>query len=214
MDPRAITGVAESALDEDAELPPTAPAAPWTCRCDAIVWSSRPSRMPGQTAIRPVFGALLAYSDSPVGAYREVQGLTGTPSRRGLRVTVPFIAVDSAASVLAGRLNWALPKTFAEFTGEPAGHAMTATGAGWTVSAVARPLGPAVPVPLAGQLLQRWPDGSRRTAGLTGRASAQPALVRVSVRSRGALAGWLKPGRHLGLLLRQAEFTLTAPRET
>jgi hypothetical protein len=214
MDPRAVAGVAESALADDAELPATAPAAPWSCRCEAIVWSSRPSKVPGQSAIRPVFGALLAYSESPVGAYREVQGLTGMPSRRGVRATVPFIAVDSAASVLAGRLNWALPKAFAEFTGEPAGHAMTATGAGWTVSAVAHPLGPAVPIPLVGQLVQRWPDGSRRTADLTGRASAQPALVRVSVRSRGVLASWLRPGRHLGLLLLRAEFTLAAPRET
>jgi hypothetical protein len=214
VDPRAVTGVAESALDDRADLPQSAPAAPWTCRCDAIVWSSRPSRVADQPAGRPVFGALLAYSESPVGAYREVQGLTGTPSRHGLRVNVPFIAVDSPVSVLAGRLNWALPKTFAEFTGEPAGHAMTATGAGWTVSAAARPLGPAVPLPLAGQLVQRWPDGRRRVAGLTGRATAQPALVRVSVRSRGALADWLRPGQHLGLLLRQAEFTLAAPGET
>jgi hypothetical protein len=213
MDPRAVAGVAESTLDENAELPPSAPAAPWTCRCDAIVWTSRPSRVPGEI-LGPVFGALLAYSESPVGAYREVQGLTGLPSRHGLRASVPFIAVDSAASVLGGRLNWALPKTFAEFTGEPAEHAMTATGSSWTVSATVRPLGPALPVPLAGQLVQRWPDGSRRVAGLTGRASAQPALVRVSVRSRGGLAHWLKPGRHLGLLLRQAEFILAAPTET
>jgi hypothetical protein len=214
MDPRAVAGVAESALDEDAELPPTAPAAPWTCRCDAIVWSSRPSRLAGQPVGRPVFGALLAYHESPVGPYREVQGLTGTPSRHGLRATVPFIAVDSAASVLAGRLNWALPKALAEFTGEPVEQAMTATGSSWTVSAIARPLGPAVPTPLAGQLVQTWPDGQRRVAKLTGRASARPALIRVSVRSRGALASWLRPGRHLGLLLLQAEFTLSEPAET
>lgn len=214
MDPRAVTGVAESALDPDARLPRTAPAAPWTCRCDAIVWSSRPGRIAGQAVGRPVFGALLAYSETPVGPYREVQGLTGIPSRHGMRACVPFIAVDSAASVLAGRLNWALPKTFAEFTGEPAEQAMTATGAGWSVSAAARPLGPAMPIPLAGQLVQTWPDGRRRIAELTGRASARPALVRVSVRSHGTLAGWLRPGRHLGLLLLRAEFTLAAPRET
>jgi hypothetical protein len=214
VDPWTVTGVAESALDDRVELPESAPPAPWTCRCDAIVWSSRPSRVAGQPVGRPVFGALLAYSESPVGAYHEVQGLIGRPSRHGLQVSVPFIAVDSPASVLAGRLNWALPKTFAEFTGEPAGQAMTAAGAGWTVSAVARPLGPAVPLPLAGQLVQPWPGGRRRVAALTGRALARPVLVRVSVRSQGALASWLRPGRHLGLLLRQAEFTLSAQSDT
>jgi hypothetical protein len=88
---------------------------------------------------------------------------------------------------------------------------MTATGNGWTVSAAARVLGPAMPIRLVGWLEQPWPDGRRRTARLTGRASAQPALVRVAVRSEGSLARWLRSGRHPGLLLRQAEFSLAAP---
>jgi hypothetical protein len=33
----------------------------------------------------------------------------------------------------------------------------------------------------------------------------------VTVASTGPLAGWLRPGRHPGLLVRQAEFTLAAP---
>jgi len=209
VDIRAVDGVPESALDERtaARLPSSAPAAPWTCRCQAIVWTSRAFG-------RPVFGALLAYSDTPVGAYREVQGLRGTLGRQGPRLNVPFIAVDSPASLVAGRRNWALPKTLAEFTGDPADKAMAAVGNGWRISATARTLGPAVPTRLTGQLDQPWPDAVRRIAWLTGRAVAQPALIRVVVESRGPLAGWLRPGRHLGLLLQQVEFTLSVPAES
>jgi hypothetical protein len=214
----AIAGLPESALDERvrAGLPADAPPAPWTCRCDALVWSARPRRPGGPLGAgfdlpAAVCGALLSYSDSPVGPYREVLGLLA--GMRGLRPSalVPFIAVDSPASLVGGRRNWALPKTLAEFTGDPAAGTMTATGNGWTVSATARPFGPALPLRLAGWLEQPWPDGRPRTAWLTGRASAQPALVRVAVRSEGSLARWLRPGRHLGLLLRRAEFSLAAP---
>lgn len=189
------------------------PGAPWTCRCDAIVWCSRPSGSAGAEPKLAVFGALLSYHASPVGAYREIQGLRGGLSRHGPRVTVPFIAVDSPASQLGGRQNWALPKELAEFTGQPAAGTMTAAGAGWTVSATARALGPWLPIRLAGHLEQPWPDGRWRTATLTGRAAARPALVRVAVRSTDGLAGWLRPGRHLGLLIRQADFTLDRPSE-
>jgi len=215
---RAVAGLPESALDERtaAGLPPSAPPAPWACRCDALVWSALPRRPRGPLGAAidlpgAVCGALLSYSDSPVGPYREVLGLLA--GSRGFRpsANVPFIAVDSPLSLVGGRLNWALPKTLAEFTGDLATGTMTATGNGWTISATARTFGPALPIRLAGWLEQPWPDGRRRTAWLTGRASAQPALVRVAVRSDGGLARWLRPGRHLGLLLRQAEVTLAAP---
>lgn len=219
MDP--LAGVPESALDERVDLPPTAPPAPWTCRCDAIVWITRPGRRwPSEASgARPllVAGALLRYADSPVGEYHEVLGVLAGLGRNGPIGTVPFIAVDSAASLVGGRRNWALPKTFAQFAqsqDEQGRSAMTATGAGWTVAAAARTLGPAVPVPLAGRLRQPWPDGRQRTARLIGRASAAPALVAVTVTSTGPLAGWLRPGRHFGLLLRRAEFTLAAPAES
>jgi hypothetical protein len=213
----ALAGLPESALDERmaSRLPPDAPAAPWTCRCDALVWSALPRRPRGPLGAAidlpvAVCGALLSYSDSPVGPYREVLGLlAGT---RAIRPSafVPFLAVDSPASLVGGRLNWALPKTLAKFTGDPTGT-MTATGNGWTISATARPFGPALPVRLAGWLQQPWPDGRRRTTWLTVRASAQLALVRVAVRSDGPLDHWLRPGRHSGLLLRRAEFRLAAP---
>ena len=211
MDQLRLPGLPESALDERARagLPADAPPAPWTCRCDALVWWATPRRSGGLPA--GVCGALLSYAASPVGPYSEVLGLLA--GLHGFRPSgrVPFIAVDSPASLVGGRRNWALPKTLAEFTGDPAAGTMTATGNGWTISATARPLGPVLPIRLAGWLEQPWPDGRRRTARLTGRASGRPALVRVAVRSEGALARLLRPGRHLGLLLRQAEFSLAAP---
>src|SRR6185437_582159 len=88
---RAVAGVSESALDERtvAGLPAAAPPAPWTCRCDAIVWLARPpssSDLPAWTTAsgnlptgladgpRPllVAGALISYTGSPVGRYREI----------------------------------------------------------------------------------------------------------------------------------------------
>ena len=55
------------------------------------------------------------YLDTPVGPYHEV--LAGNLLWTGrLSVSqVPFIAVDSLASVAGGRANWALPKTMADF---------------------------------------------------------------------------------------------------
>jgi hypothetical protein len=233
MDLRVVAGAPESALDERtaAGLPAAAPPAPWTCRCDAIVWLARPpssgdlpawvtasgdlatwaagSGLAGGARPLLVAGALISYTGSPVGRYREIVGLLARLGQGGPVVTVPFIAVDSPASLAGGRRNWALPKALAEFTGEPADGTMSATGAGWTVTAAARSLGPAVPIRLAGRLDQRWPDGRRRVARVTGRAAGRPALVRLAVRSGGSLADWLRPGQHLGMLLRQAEFTLS-----
>jgi len=142
-----LEGVPESRLDERARagLPTDAPPAPWTCRCDAVVWFARPARdLPGGGG-RPwlVAGALIDYADSPVGPYHEVLGLLAGFGRTGPVATVPFIAVDSPASLVGGRQNWALPKVLAQFADG------TAAGAGWTVSATARAVGPAVPTAAA-----------------------------------------------------------------
>ena len=177
------------------------PPAPWTCRCDALVWWTLP-----RTA-RLACGALLRYHATPVGEYRELAGVLGQLGRHGLSATVPFIAVDSPGSLVGGRRNWALPKTLAEFTGDPTVGSMTAAAEDWTVTATARVFGPAVPVRLAGRLAQPWPDGIRRTARLAGLAIARAAVVSVTVRPDDTLPGWLRTGRHLGVQLRDAEIT-------
>jgi hypothetical protein len=64
-------------------------------------------------------GALISYADTPVGPYHEVIGMVIVRHGARLLVHVPFIAVDSPTSLVGGRVNWALPKTLADFTGEP-----------------------------------------------------------------------------------------------
>ena len=98
--------------------------------------------------LTPVFvmGALISYDRTPVGPYHEVIGIVS--ARRGRRVVthVPFIAVDSAASVVGGRANWALPKTLVEFEGEPENDStMSVHGAGWRIEARPRAIGPRLP---------------------------------------------------------------------
>jgi hypothetical protein len=122
------------------------------------------------------------------------------------------MAVDSRDSVVGGRQNWSLPKVLARFTGEPAEHAMTAEGPGWSVRVTARPIGPRLPVKTTGRVVQAWPDGEVRSAVLTGKARSRPALVTVEVDSDGGLPSWLRPGRHLGAIMSDTNFTLPVAR--
>src|SRR5437588_6813952 len=146
------------------------PPAPWTCRCQAVVWSARPPRdaaewlPPALAGRRPlgVIGGLVRYLDTPVGPYDEVFAAIGLRRGRGLAGHIPFMAVDSAASVAGGRGNWALPKTLAAFAGDM--PSLQAAGDGWRAAIHARPVGPALPLRTAGANLQQWPDGSLRRA--------------------------------------------------
>jgi hypothetical protein len=146
-----LPGTPETALRREdlASLPANAPPAPWRVTAAALLWTDRPDARAraaidavvptevsaGATPIATV-GALIRYLRTPVGSYSEVIG--AVVYRRGATVFthVPFIAVDSPASVVGGRTNWALPKTLASFDGQPAdGMVMAATGDGWCVEA-------------------------------------------------------------------------------
>ncbi len=215
----AVPGVPESVLDAAtaAELPADAPVAPWECTSSGIVWLCRGGRAAlaaagpgaagaGKAAV--VIGGMISYRSTPVGEYREVFGGVGLRRGRDVAVTIPFMAVDSRDSVVGGRQNWSLPKVLARFTGEPAGHAMTAEGPGWSVRVTARPIGPRLPVKTTGRVVQAWPDGEVRSAVLSGRARSRPALVTVEVDSDTGLPSWLRPGRHLGAIMSDTTFTL------
>jgi hypothetical protein len=145
-DPATVPGLPESTLKPEdlAALPAGVPLAPWECRIRAVIWVQR--------AAPPSFGwlgrptrlamvALVEYLDSPVGTYHEV--LAGNLVRSGLaaRLQVPFIAVDSLASVAGGRVNWALPKTVAGFETDLERASARAEGDGWSVTV--RPAWPA-----------------------------------------------------------------------
>lgn len=202
-DPTAVPGLAETRLDPAylAALPATASAAPapWHCRIHAVTWLQRAHHPPFAwrgPRLPFVTVALVDYEDSPVGPYHEV--VAGAALRRGVKVVgqVPFIAVDSAASVLGGRVNWALPKTTAAFDGSAAAGTVVARGDGWSVSArTSRHRGPRLPVRLAFRTTGPLGDYVIRLRG-----TGHPVVVHAAADGP-TLTSWLGAGRRLGLAL-------------
>lgn len=225
-DLQAVPGVPESTLDAAtlAQLPDSAPPAPWEVRCSAIVWFDRASRTalsaldPAVASLgRPVtvIGGMVRYDDTPVGTYDEVFGVVGLRRGMGVIGSVPFMAVNSHASLVGGRSNWSLPKSIAAFTGAPgsgstfAASGVNATGAEWSVRASARAIGPSLPVRRAARLAQAWPDGVVRESTMHARGRMQLAMMHVEVSSSGPLGTWLRSGRRLGAIVSDSTFTLT-----
>lgn len=196
--------VAESDVDPG-DVPVSAPP-PWPATVRATLWWHRSTdgakaigAKDGTIAI--TVGMVVDYLDSPVGPYREI--LASPVLRRpggGLgarpRLAVPFIAVDSAASVHGGREHWQLPKVLATFTGDVLSGA-GAHGPEWTVETQSDGHGPAFPI--KGGIGFAQPAGDDiAIAGstLTGKAR----YARVTVLSEGpTLSSWLRPGTHHGL---------------
>ena len=213
-----LSGVAETALTPEilATLPSDAPPAPWQAHARGVVWWTRPTRdargalteaLGGALgpAVTPllIVGAMLSYHDTPVGAYSEVLAIVVVRRGSSVFTHVPFIAVDSPASVVGGRVNWALPKTLAEFDGAPRSHTtMRATGQGWQVSATPVTYGPALPwvLPPITPLVQTGLDGTRWSSRPRGHGTARLARVTVSAAAAPGLADLLPSGRFLGLL--------------
>src|SRR4051794_15784852 len=89
MTRREITGVGgvpECVLSQAllARLPVDVPPAPWSGQCEAVVWVGRggqparaalPAALRGTARAVAVVGAMIRYSDTPVGAYDEVLGM-------------------------------------------------------------------------------------------------------------------------------------------
>ncbi|HUP99918.1 MAG TPA: acetoacetate decarboxylase family protein [Aeromicrobium sp.] len=223
-----LAGIPETALPDALveTLPPNEAGAPWDCTCTGLIWLGRggahatralPPALRTHRA-RATVGGFVRYADTPVGPYDEVFGLIASNS--GLRSwgNVAFMAVDSRASLVGGRTNWAMPKVLSTFGGEPAaGSTMTgraADGVEWSVSATPRALGPAVRVRSRSETRQQFSDGRIGTSRLRFEGRVRPAFVQVEVRSAGPLASWLRPGRHLGAIVESATFTLGEPRFT
>jgi hypothetical protein len=159
---------------------------------------------------------MVRYLSTPVGPYDEVLGMVG--SRNGLRPwgSVAFMSVDSEASLVGGRTNWAMPKTLGAFDGDIGDRrTISASGADdsrWRVTATPRVLGPALPIRTVGVARQEFPGGRVGDSPLRARGRIRPALVTVEVESDGPLADWLRPGRHLGAVVEHATFALGEPR--
>lgn len=222
-----IPAAPESALTQAlaGRLPETAPAAPWRCTFDGLVWVQRcgagvasvlPAPLGQGASARWLVGAFVHYTDSPVGPYSEV--FAALLLREGYRFVLhtPFMAVDSLESLRAGRANWALPKTLATFdrNSGPSG-VQRASGEGWQVSAQARgPFGPRLPLRAALTGAQVRPDQAVGRYKATIGGFARPCRVEVDVASNASLARWVPPGRHVGLQWSNASLTVSAPRPT
>jgi len=224
-DPATVPGLPESMLRPDhlAALPANVPPAPWECRTRALIWVQRATPPSFAWLGRPTRLAMVGfveYLDSPVGRYHEV--LAGNLVRHGLRAwpQVPFIAVDSLASVAGGRVNWALPKTVAGFETDLEMASARAEGDGWSVSVrparatraarldgAVRPDGAARPDRTAQGWPLRIPIRSRFSSiGPLGSYSASlratGRIVRVKTQVEGeTLTGWLSGGSHLAVVL-------------
>lgn len=221
-----VAGVPETHVSDAllARLPSDAAPAPWTCEADAVVWYTRGGTAATEAlpaSLRPharglaVIGGLVRYHSTPVGPYDEVFGLVG--SRTGVKPwgSVAFMSVDSERSLVGGRANWAMPKTLGAFHGViGTDEAVTVSGADgtrWRVGVTATGYGPWLPVRTGGLCRQEFPGGRVGDSRMTGRGRFRPAVVHVDVESDGPLADWLRPGRHLGAVIRSATFSLTSP---
>jgi hypothetical protein len=222
-DLRDVVGIPETQLADDVvdRLPEPSAPAPWTCRFRAVVWWGLPRR--GTSSALPALpqqlrhgtitlvpaGALVRYLDTPVGPYSEVLGGVLLLGRRLPALHVPFLAVDSAASVVGGRVNWALPKTFAEFDGVPAvGACMEARGGGWAVQARAGRRGLPLPAAAAGRVQQIGAGGRRWSSRARVHGLARLVLVDVECAGAESLTGWLPAGRRWGLVVEAGTLTV------
>jgi hypothetical protein len=216
-----VPGVLDGALPPEvmAELPEATPPAPWRSHLETALWGFRSTpesagALPaGLEASLPIgAGAFVSYLDGAVSAYHEVLATPRCVKAGGVRGYVPFIAVDSVASIHGGRTNWALPKVLAAFTGAPARDTrLTGAGSDWSVSAEVQPRGPWFPFRGGAGCAQPWPDGSTRVFRSAFRGRARLASLTVEVSGPDSLTSVLPSGRHLGLLIR-GSVAVGAPR--
>ena len=221
-----IEAVPESALSpaDAALMPSESPPAPWATVLDAVLWFHRaapgaaerlPAALRGRRALPVTVGALIRYRETPVGPYHEVLAspvLLAGP--KGPEAVVPFIAVDSAASVRGGRENWALPKTLARFEwpDEPrGGFELDAEGRGWSVHASVRARPRRLPFAATSRNRQVTPAGAEIVFDSRWRGRARVASVELETRGP-TLPGWLRSGRHAALVLDGATVDVGAAR--
>jgi hypothetical protein len=191
--------------------PDTIPKAPWSSEIDAVLWW-HPARSAAHDVLPPALGrrggipvtiaGLIAYRRGPVGPYAEVFG-SPVLLRGGLAlVHVPFMAVDSPASVAGGRRNWALPKVEARFDGDPGRGGRVSVSAGdWALALTVTARRRSLPAWGVCGCVQIWPDGQVRRFSVRVRGRAALGAVRVEHLVPSELTGWLRPGRHHAVLL-------------
>ncbi|HEY4279964.1 MAG TPA: acetoacetate decarboxylase family protein [Conexibacter sp.] len=228
-----VVGVAESELGDAlaVQLPQRSAPPPWDTRVQAVVWMHKaseqavellPKQLRGAPTIPLTVGAFIRYLDTSVGAYGEVLASPVLLRRARLPASViPFIAVDSLASIHAGRANWALPKTLAAFEWSALPEQLgrgplrirsegTHASASWSVSATVTPRRRRVPARFPLRDVQIDPDGRELEIPISFAGVAQLATVEVATAGP-TLPSWLLSGRHRALVLTSARMTFGAP---
>lgn len=229
-----VDGVPECELGDAlaSRIPGRSAPAPWETRVQAILWFHRaapgaadqlPARLRGERAVPLTIGAFIRYLETPVGPYSEVLAAPLLLARAPLpAAVVPFIAVDSLASIHGGRANWALPKTLAAFEwsapperlgdgpfavrGEGT-HGPTA----WSVAATVTPRRRRLPTRFPLRDVQLTPDGRELDIPIAVRGRMRLATVELAS-SGPTLPRWLLPGRHAAIVLTDARMRFGAPR--
>ncbi|HEX3823614.1 MAG TPA: acetoacetate decarboxylase family protein [Mycobacteriales bacterium] len=216
----AAAGMPETELPDSLleQLPATVAPAPWNTHCDVVSWLHPvgPEAVVAFPAvIRPAAVALAAwalvrYRETPVGPYQEI-AVTLFPDGGDGYGHIPFIAVDSLASIVGGRTNWLLPKALASFDWSEDGRAVTIRGSApatpaWSISVRHAPADD--PTPFAAPSLVEQVS----TEGLVGRFEAElngaltATTVEVDGHADGPLAALLRPGRFDGSAMSGCRF--------
>ncbi len=224
LDLGGIPAVPEGKVDGSllAGLPTDVPSAPWVSTIDAVLWWHRSTAdvhraLPHGLTARPwpplTVGGLISYRDGPVGPYGEIFGAPAVVSGGLMLGHVPFIAVDSEASMAGGRRNWALPKVMAGFDGDPGlPGRVTASADGWEITVAAAARRRRLPAWARSSVAQVRPDGQVETFTMTVRGQARVGSVRIGHGRPSSLKSWLRPGDHPAIFLSGTQ-TVSAPRQ-
>jgi hypothetical protein len=155
-----------------------------------------PRPLAGERWLPIALAGLVDYRGGPVGPYRELFAAPMMVRGGGLGGHVPFMAVDSQASVDGGRSNWALPKQLAVFDTHRGGR-ISVRGDGWTVALSGATRRRRIPVRAVATCAQLWPDERLRGFAVHFRGHARAATVEVSASD----VPWIAPRRHLAVAL-------------
>lgn len=211
-------GTAETQLSAGfvERLPATAAAAPWRTRCALTVWWHRPRRETAEVLpaalrdlpIAVVLWTLVRYTETPVGPYDEIAAVVSFRGRNP--VHIPFITVDSPASIVGGRANWLLPKALAGFEWDGLGATVTPVepaDPAWALETRVSRSRLGLPLIAAYQVQQvSAADGRPRRFGARMSGLAHPARVRVEGSAAGPLEALLRTGDHRGFHVDHGRF--------
>ncbi len=180
----------------------------WVQRAAANASRFQQAGLSYDRALPLTVAAFLRYDEGPVGAYDELIAMPNVVlRRRRLSLAVPFIAVDSEASIAGGRANWALPKTLAEFEWlqhNGLARQIEARGDGWSAEARVLWSGPRMPLWARVRQTQVRADGAVIVVPVRSRGVGR--VARVEVRTDGpTLPYWLSSGVHIGVAIERVQ---------